>query len=208
MRTRVKICGITGAADAGLAVEAGADAVGFIFAPSPRRISIDAAAEIAASLPAFVTPVGVFVDPVHEEVAHARDRIPRLAVQLHGKESPAFAQSCGAGTIKAVPVDQGGAVHETLARANAFDGVTLLFDTQAETLGGTGIPFAWETLREVARTRRIVIAGGLNASNVGSCIAQVRPFGVDVRSGVERDGRKDRDRLRAFMDAVRTADAA
>ncbi len=203
--TLVKFCGCTSAAEATLAVEAGADAVGFILAPSPRRVDAATARAIAAALPATVRPVGVFVDPTREELVRLRDAIPTVTIQLSGNEAPELAASFDA--IKALHVGD-----ETLddlrALAERYSEATLLFDTRHPTLaGGTGRSFAWERVSPLVRARRAWIAGGLNPENVALCVRTLRPYGVDVRGGVESDGTKDRLKMRAFVRAVKETDA-
>jgi phosphoribosylanthranilate isomerase len=207
--TWVKFCGCTAWSDAALAVEAGADAVGMIFAPSPRRIDPAGARDIAARLPERVEAVGVFVDPSEEELAAALALLPRMSVQFCGSESPELVARYGARAIKAIHV---GEADETAALAAAcarYPLARVLFDTKAAGMaGGTGRTFAWDRVAPIARTRDVVIAGGLDAANVASCVRSVRPYGVDVRGGIESDGRKDAAKMRAFREAVRGADAA
>lgn len=209
-RTRIKICGCTTPRDVALAVAAGADAVGLIFAPSPRRLSLAAAAEAARELAPFTAAVGVFVNPTMAQVQAARDLIPRLIVQLHGEETPEFAARLGTDVIKTVHVDSSEPDVEALDRAaSAYPNTALLFDTSLRgRSGGSGATFSWDAVKTYARRRVVLIAGGLNAENVGACVRAVRPFGVDVRSGVESDGCKDENKMRAFVSAVREADAA
>jgi phosphoribosylanthranilate isomerase len=212
VRTRVKICGCTSAADAAIAVEAGADAVGVILAEeSERRVSIDRFREIAASVPAFVTVVAVFVDPPSSLVDEALKvgAIP----QFHGYEPADACEAFAAGPyLKAYHVRpdhvQTRATFDALARP--FEHATWLFDTAGASgrSGGTGRTFAWEIARELAGDRRFVVSGGLTPENVGDCVRAVRPYAVDVRSGVETNGAKDAAKVRAFVEAVREADAA
>lgn len=210
LRTRVKFCGCTSWEDVRLAIETGADAVGLIFAESPRRIGVDAVAAIADRLPPFVTPVGVFVDPAPEEIARARGIVPDLVVQLSGDEDPEFVASVGGTVIKAIHVDPSRAQAEDLQRAAArFPQAIAMFDTSVAGLaGGTGATFPWDAVAAIAAARPVLVAGGLTPGNVGGCVATVRPFGVDVRSGIETGGRKDPAKMRAFVRAVRDADAA
>jgi phosphoribosylanthranilate isomerase len=207
MRTRVKICGITRLEDAMLAVELGAVALGFNFyPPSPRQIAPSAAAEIMRRLPPFVTPVGVFADETDAEHVAAVAREARvIAVQLHG---PRFPESSGPlvgiPLIRAVAVRQGFKPEELgHLKASAF-----LLDTFDPNLcGGTGKTFNWRVAREAARYGPIILAGGLTPENVGEAVRTVRPFAVDVASGVESaPGIKDAVRLRAFFAAVEEAD--
>lgn len=209
-RTRVKFCGIASVDDAQLAIEQGVDEIGLIFAVSPRRIDLAAAVLIVGSLPSAIVPVGVFVDPTFEELSAALGAIPNLTLQLSGDELPAFVDRLGAPVVKAIHVQPGGESESSLkARADRYPRARLLFDTRSPAMaGGTGTVFAWNGLATLAREREIVVAGGLTSENVGSCVREIRPFGVDVRSGIETDGRKDAAKMRAFMEAVRTNDAA
>lgn len=209
MRTRIKFCGCTDLQDVMLAVETGADAIGMIFAPSPRRITESAARHIAERLPPFITPVGVFVDPTRDQIARARDIFPDLVVQLHGNESPSFVSSLDGKIIKTIHVapdaSDAGAVESA---ANEHPRAILLFDTVSNgKLGGTGTAFPWRLISELARERQVIVGGGLNPQNVPACVRAVRPFGVDVRSGIETGGRKDAAKMRAFVQAVKDSDA-
>jgi phosphoribosylanthranilate isomerase len=192
-----------------LAIETGADAIGMIFAPSPRRIAESAARHIAEHLPPFITPVGVFVDPTREQIARAREIFPDLVVQLHGNESPSFVSSLDGKIIKTihVPPDAADASAVEMA-ANQHPRAILLFDTIADgRLGGTGTAFPWRLVAPLARERQVIVGGGLSPENVPNCVRAVRPFGVDVRSGIETDGRKDAMKMRAFVQAVKDTDA-
>jgi phosphoribosylanthranilate isomerase len=207
MPTRVKICGITRREDARLAVELGAAALGFnFFRPSPRYLGPEAAREIIGRLPLFVTAVGVFADEVDGENV---DRVARQAgvavIQLHGPRFPGPSpglENCP--LIRAVAV-QSDFKPADLARlkANAF----LLDAFDAAVPGGTGKTFDWSLAREAKPYGTIILAGGLTPENVGEAIRAVRPFAVDVASGVESaPGGKDPARLRAFFAAVEEAD--
>ncbi len=194
----VKICGITRLEDAEAAVDAGAGAIGFIFWPkSPRFIDPFRAKQIAARLPAFVTPVGVFVNQPAESV-NGVARLVRLgAVQLHGDETMEYAASIGSPVIKALKV---GDPRVDVWRSQ--DTVLLDADDPIRR-GGTGQTIDWVAAASVAARRKIVLAGGLTPENVADAIARVRPFGIDVSSGVERaPGIKDHQRLRALFEAV------
>jgi phosphoribosylanthranilate isomerase len=209
VRTHVKICGCTSWSDASLAIESGADAIGLIFAAPPRRITWEAARSMADRLPPVVTPVGVFVNPTHDELMRARDIFPNLVIQLSGDETPSFVSSIEGKVVKAIHVDPDGADADRLTTAvDAYPGALVMFDTKTEgSSGGTGRTFPWHTVVPIARNRPIVIAGGLTPENVAACVRAVRPFGVDVRSGVETDGKKDAAKMRAFVGMVREADA-
>ncbi len=195
-----------------LAVETGADAVGFVFAPSPRRIAQSEARYIAGKIPPFITLVGVFVHPTHDDIARARDIFPDLVVQLSGDESPSFVSSIDAKTIKAIHIDAETASADAPAierACNEHPRAIILFDTKDPARsGGTGKTFPWRAIEPIARSRQVIVAGGLTAGNVAVCVRGVRPFGVDVRSGIETDSRKDPAKMRAFVRAVKDADAA
>ncbi|HEX3464156.1 MAG TPA: phosphoribosylanthranilate isomerase [Candidatus Elarobacter sp.] len=210
-RTRVKICGCTSPADVAIAVDAGADAVGVILAEeSERRVSIERFHQIAESVPALVTLVAVFVDPPAPLVDEAlkAGAIP----QFHGYEPADACEAFAAGPyLKAYHVRpdhvQTRKTFEALARP--FEHATWLFDTVGESgrSGGTGRTFTWQIARELAGDRPFVVSGGLTPENVGECVRTVRPYAVDVRSGVETNGAKDASKVRAFVEAVREADA-
>lgn len=193
-----------------LAVQCGADAIGMIFAPSVRQISPEAAREIARELPAFITPVGVFVDPLTDDIARARAIFPDLVVQLHGNEAPAFVASIDGKVIKTIHIPPEGAQPEEIdERCAAHPRALMLFDTAvAGRSGGTGITFNWRSIAQAARTREVLVAGGLTPDNVSNCVRTVRPFGVDAAGGIETDGRKDPFKMRAFVQAVKETDAA
>jgi phosphoribosylanthranilate isomerase len=210
LRTRIKFCGCTDMHDVMMAIETGADAIGMIFAPSPRRITASAAKHIAEQLPPFITPVGVFVDPTRDDIARARDIFPDLVIQLHGDEPPSFVSSVDGKVIKTIHVAQDAADPDAVERAgNEHPRAILLFDTVANgQRGGTGVTFPWRTIAPVARQRQVVVGGGLTPENISNCVRTVRPFGVDVRSGIETDARKDLQKMRAFVQAVKETDAS
>ena len=191
-------------------LETGADAIGMIFAPSPRRIAESAAKDIARQLPPFITPVGVFVNPSYEEIARARSIFPDLVIQLSGTESPTFVSSLEGKLIKAIHVLPEGESEEALAeRSDHHPRAITLFDTKIEGIpGGTGQTFAWRSIASIARRRQVMVSGGLTPENVSNCVRTVRPFGVDVRSGIETEGRKDLQKMRAFVQAVKDTDGA
>ncbi len=199
-----KLCGCTAWGDVALAIDAGADAFGMIFARSQRRIEWDAAVEIARRLPQGITPVAVFVDPSPDEVEAVRALFPRALLQFSGDESPEFVARYGDRAIKALHVD---APWDEIARRSArFPDATLLFDSRRDGLaGGTGTTFEWEGAAPLAALRRVVIAGGLTSENVAACLASTHAYGVDVRSGIETAGRKDPQKMRAFVRAARSS---
>ena len=211
VRTRVKICGCTSVADVALAVDAGADAVGVILAErSERRVGIERLRDIAQAVPAMVTLVAVLVDPPESLVDEALKvgAIP----QFHGDEPAEACEAFAAGPyIKAFHVEKRCAYYPDAfsKQARAFEHATWLFDTARDdgTSGGSGRTFAWNVARELAGARRFVVSGGLTPENVGDCVRAVRPYAVDVRSGVETNGLKDPAKIQAFVRAVRAADA-
>jgi len=207
MLTRVKICGITRWEDAQLAVELGASALGFNFYPlSPRYIEPAAARAIILKLPPLVTTVGIFADePNDERVAGVAKEARVTVVQLHGPQLPKLD-----GALAEFPKICGIAVKEGFKPEVLRDlgGDAFLLDAfDAKLLGGTGKPFNWALARDASRFGIIILAGGLTPENVGRAIREVRPFAVDVASGVEAaPGVKDASKLRAFFQEVRRAD--
>ncbi len=216
-RTRVKICGITRIEDGVAAAHAGADAIGFVFWPgSPRAVAVERARVIAAALPPFVTIVGLFVDPAAEHVRATLKALPLDLLQFHGGEDPEFCRAFGRPYIKAVPVLAKAARIDLLEYAARYpDARGLLFDAPPSDglPGGTGQTFDWDELPR-GLPRPLVLSGGLTAGNVGGAIRRLRPWAVDVSSGVEAigaDGRpvrgsKDPARVVAFIEEVRHAD--
>jgi phosphoribosylanthranilate isomerase len=210
--TRIKFCGLTTLEDAERAVGAGAWAIGLIFWPrSPRRCELGAAVEIAAAAKRRVEVAGVFVNAPLDRVAETADAVGLTMLQLHGDEGPAYcaeaARRTGCKVIKAVRVRS----RADVQAAGAFHTDYHLLDSYIAGMpGGTGETFAWE----IARMHRtpthpvpVILSGGLNPSNVAEAIGVVRPFAVDVASGVERTpGRKDPEKLDAFVAAVRAAE--
>jgi phosphoribosylanthranilate isomerase len=197
----VKICGMTRVEDAMAAVDAGAGAIGFIFWPaSPRFIDPHRARKIAAMLPPFVTAVGVFVNQPLDYVNGVSSLVRLGAVQLHGDETPAFAAAVTSPVIKAMSLGAGD-VQAWPAE------VRVLLDVHDPVVrGGTGRTIDWTAAADVAAQRRILLAGGLTPDNVADAVARVRPFGIDVSSGVERaPGIKDHRRLQALFEAVHDA---
>jgi phosphoribosylanthranilate isomerase len=212
-RLLVKICGITSPADAALAVEAGADAVGFVFwLMSPRKATVERAAEIARELPETVLRVGVFVDAPREEMARVADAVGLDLLQLHGDEPPEALAGLPRPALKAVRVGKGFAQEVAMRYASHAAGVVVDTRLAGETLrpGGTGVPFDWSLVKGLAeRVPFLMLAGGLGPSNVAEAIRAVRPHAVDVSSGVEAlPGRKDPEKTRAFVEAARTAEAS
>lgn len=205
---RVKICGIRDEAAAAAAAAAGADAVGFVFASSRRQVDVAQARRIAATLPPFVARVGVFVDDALDRVRAAADAVPLDAVQLHGDETP---EDCEALQTAGVRVIKALRLRGPLPAAEAarWPAVAVLLDSyRPDAYGGTGVPFDWRWAAEAAGRVRIILSGGLTPETVGQAIAAVRPYSVDVSSGVETGGRKDPGKIRAFVAAVRAAATA
>jgi phosphoribosylanthranilate isomerase len=198
----VKICGTTSEDDALLAVAMGADAVGFIFAPSPRQMSLDKVRDIVRRLPSDVLSVGVFRNEMASRVVKMISEARLGAAQLHGHESPedtAWVAERVPVTIKVFPPG-----HEGLQHLGAYGADMVMIDNERP---GSGEVFDW-SLAEGAPLagHRLILAGGLNAGNVAGAIRRVQPWGVDVASGVEsRPGRKDPTRLRAFVEAAKAA---
>jgi phosphoribosylanthranilate isomerase len=209
IRTRVKVCGLTRASDARAAVLAGADALGVILVPGARRAvtHVEAAAVFAEASP-FVTRVGVFVDPSLDDVLQAVDRLGLQAVQLSGSEGPDLCAQVPLPVIKAFHVGSGFDV-SAVARYGDVIAAALLDTAVAGEHGGTGQTFHWTQITDLPEGLPIVLAGGLHPGNVGEAIAAIRPYAVDVSSGVEAAVReKDPARIEAFFAAVRAADAA
>ncbi len=206
MRTRVKICGITSVSDALAAAQHGADAIGLIFyPPSPRFVIPERAREIAAGLPAFVARVAVFVNPAAADVAAVIGACRPDLLQFHGEEAADFCRGFGVPYLRALRVRPGVDLLESLSPFGDAAG-WLLDAYRQELYGGTGEAFDWGLIpRELARP--LILSGGLDAENVGAAIRRVRPWAVDVSSGVEAaKGVKDERRIAAFMEAVRNAD--
>jgi phosphoribosylanthranilate isomerase len=205
----VKICGITRRADAYAAIDAGAAAVGFVFWPeSPRFIDPYRARGIAAALPPFVTTVGVFVDQPADHVSRVASLVRLSAVQLHGSETPDYAAALGRPVIKAVTLGErpgGGSLEEEQEEISQWPNhVALLLDVLDPVKhGGTGQVIDWNRAAPVAARRPVLLAGGLTPENVAAAIRRVRPFGIDVSSGVEESpGVKDHGRVRALFKAI------
>ncbi len=205
VRTRIKICGVSRPEDVAAAVEAGADAIGFVFHPgSPRHVSLDQAASLARGMPPYVTPVGLFVNAGAETIATAVAAIPTLVLQFHGDESPAQCAAAGRAFLKAARMAPGFDLLDFAYRFSEARG--LLLDTHVEAFGGSGKVFDWSLVPRGV-PHRLVLSGGLHAGNVGSGIRELRPWAVDVSSGVESSrGVKDAAAIQAFCDAVREAD--
>jgi phosphoribosylanthranilate isomerase len=202
---RIKICGIRDETDALAAAEAGADAIGLIFAPSRRQVDLAQARRIAASLPPFVARVGVFVNEAFDRLRSLVDGVRLDAVQLHGDETAEYCcavRDLGVTTIKAIQV--AGPLDVAGVRALPVSAV-LLDAYRPGRRGGIGEPFDWRLAAPVAAVVPVILSGGLTAANVAAGIAAVRPYAVDASSGVETDGRKDPAKIHAFVQAARAS---
>ncbi len=200
-----KVCGITNEADADAAVAAGADALGFVFWPhSPRAIDLDTASDIVGQVPEEVQKVGVFVDVSIAELNAAAARVPLDLVQLSGNESPAACAALARPAWKALRLSAATSMEEAAKLASAYADCTLLVDASVPgEYGGTGETSNWPVAAALAASHRVVLAGGLNADNLADAVDSVRPWGIDVSSGVEKSpGRKDHDELRRFAAAL------
>ena len=206
MRTRIKICGITRPGDAVAAAQAGADAIGLVFyPPSPRFLNVERAREIRDALPPFVQAVALFVNPDAAQVAQAIGRVHPALLQFHGEETPDFCAQFGLPYVKACRVTQGVDLLKYLRLFSAASG--WLLDAHVEEYGGVGARFDW-SLVPARLERPLVLSGGLTRENVGEAVRRVRPWAVDVSSGVELSkGIKDAAKIAAFIAEVRNADA-
>lgn len=206
MHTWIKICGTTCLADALAAVEAGADALGFIFASSKRQITISGARHIIRELPPHVERIGVFLDAAPEEIRTVLDQVPLTGIQMHGSESPAE-------VYKQLQADRRDSIFKikTVIARDGFEiaGEQLVDAFLLDSGAGTGKVFDWATAKaKLSRgSQRIILAGGLTPQNVGRALRTLKPWGVDVVTGVESEpGRKDAQKLMAFVSAVRKAE--
>ena len=198
---RIKICGVTRAEDALAAVRLGADALGFNFWPgSKRHITPAAARLIIARLPPFVTPVGVFVNQLEGEMRAIAAETGIQVFQLHGDEPPELCARLPLPVVKAIPVDQ----VRALSRLLSYEVSAFLLDTPSRGYGGSGEPFDWSLAEGVSEVAPVILAGGLTPENVAAAVRAVRPYAVDVASGVESSpGVKDMARMSRFFAAVR-----
>ena len=204
MRTRIKICGITRPADGQAAARAGADAVGLVFyPPSPRYLSLERAREIRDALPPFVQSVALFVNADAAQVSQVVGAVHPAMLQFHGEETPQFCAQFGLPYVKACRVKTGVDTLEYLrpfSRAAAW-----LFDSHVPEYGGVGESFDWSLVP--ATDKPVILSGGLSQSNVAEAVRRVKPWGVDVSSGVESaKGIKDAGKIAAFIAEVRNAD--
>ena len=204
---RTKICGITAIDDAQAAVAAGADAIGLVFyAKSSRCVTAAQAAEIERAVGPFVTTVGLFVDAAREEIEAVLQAVPLQLLQFHGHETPAFCASFKRPFIKAIRMADGVDVLAADREYAAAGALGLLLDSYSPAApGGTGETFGWERIPANLQLP-LILAGGLSPENVGAAVAQVKPYAVDVSSGVESaPGRKDSARIAAFVRAAHAA---
>jgi len=204
LRTRVKICGITRSADAAAAAQAGADAIGLVFyPPSPRFLSVERAREIRDALPPFVQSVALFVNADAAQVAQVIGRVHPAMLQFHGDEAPEFCAQFGLPFVKACRVKKGISALEYLRPFSSA--AAWLFDSHVPEYGGVGESFDWSLVP--ATDKPVILSGGLSQANVAAAIRRVKPWGVDVSSGVESaKGLKDAGKIAAFIAEVRNAD--
>lgn len=200
---RVKICGITRQEDVQAAVAAGADALGFVFAPRSRRmLDPDAAAALVRRVPAFVSRVGLFMDQDSEQVRRILDRVPLSLLQFHGREDAAFCRQFGLPYIKALAM--GSAPSLALAERSYADAAGLLLDShRSGEVGGTGRSFEWAGIPDLELP--LILAGGLTPDSVRQAVRQVRPWAVDVSSGVEdAPGIKNAEKMKIFVSEAKS----
>ena len=191
--TKVKICGLSTKGAVETAVSAGADYIGFVFAPSKRQVTLEQATELAEIIPTNVKKVGVFVSPSRAELLEAIDKVGLDFVQVHGQVVDKLFENLPCGSIQAVQVDGNGHVPNSQADY-------LLFDAP---VAGSGQTFDWGRLDTTKLAQPFFIAGGLNEDNVARAIQHFSPFAVDVSSGVETDGQKDHEKIRRFIERVK-----
>ena len=191
--TKVKICGLSNIEAVKTAVSAGADYIGFVFAPSKRQVTVEQAIDLAKFIPSHIQKVGVFVSPSRAELLEAVDKVGLDFVQVHGQVVDKLFENLPCGSIQAVQVDGDGHVPNSQADY-------LLFDAP---VAGSGQTFDWGQLDTTELSQPFFIAGGLNEDNVEEAIQHFTPFAVDVSSGVETDGQKDHEKIRRFIERVK-----
>ena len=191
--TKVKICGLSTKEAVKTAVSAGADYIGFVFAPSKRQVTLEQAIELAKFIPSHIQKVGVFVSPSRAELLEAVDKVGLDFVQVHGQVVDKLFENLPCASIQAVQVDGNGHVPNSQADY-------LLFDAP---VAGSGQTFDWGRLHTTELAQPFFIAGGLNEDNVARAIQHFTPFAVDVSSGVETDGQKDHEKIRRFIERVK-----
>ena len=190
--TKVKICGLSNIEAVETAVSAGADYIGFVFAPSKRQVTLEQAAELAKFIPSHIQKVGVFVSPSRADLLEAIEKVGLDLVQVHGQVVDKLFENLPCGSIQAVQVDERGHVPNSQADY-------LLFDAP---VAGSGQTFDWGRLDTTELAQPFFIAGGLNEDNVARAIQHFSPFAVDVSSGVETNGQKDHEKIRRFIERV------
>ncbi len=198
--TKVKICGLMQLEHVQVAVESGADAVGFVFAKSHRRVTMEQAKKLATAVPSHVLKIGVFVNEPLDEVERIAREVPLDLVQLHGDETPDYARSVSLPTIKALSIT----CEEDVQKAAQYDVDYFLFDAPGvEFRGGSGHSFDWTLLAQSKISLdKVILAGGLTEVNINRAIERVQPFMVDVSSGVETEKQKDSNKIRTFIRAI------
>ncbi|QTC43151.1 phosphoribosylanthranilate isomerase [Bacillus sp. V3] len=200
--TKVKVCGIREREEAKWAADAGADAVGFVFAESKRRVTLEKAADIADSLPKDILKIGVFVNASESELQYAMDVVKLDYVQLHGDETPEFCRELTIPFIKAISIRE---KSDLQALQRYGSGLLLVDSGKGPFRGGNGATFDWEYLSDYESLKdNIILAGGLKKENVTEAIKKTEPYMVDVSSGVERNGRKDCKMIKAFIKEVKS----
>lgn len=199
--TKVKICGLMESQHVKAAVDAGVDAIGFVFAPSKRQVTIAEAQALAKDIPLGVLKIGVFVNASRDEIEQTYREVPLDFVQFHGEESSDFIKNVGLPSIKVLSVYS----TEDANRAAHYETDYFLFDTPGTDFkGGSGTTFDWLLMKDAGvQSDKVILAGGLNADNVAQAIRTVHPYMVDVSSGVESMGKKDENLIRAFIEAVK-----
>jgi phosphoribosylanthranilate isomerase len=198
---KVKICGITDLTTALAAIDYGADAIGFVFAESKRRISVEKAKEIVAHLPKEVLKVGVFVNEEKAKIEEIATIVGLSHVQLHGDETPAFSESLSFPIIKAISVHD----EQSLKRIDDYSCEYVLLDgPKGKYRGGNGLAFDWHCISaNKIKNKKVLLAGGLHEENVEEAIRLIKPYMVDVSSGVETEGKKDLDKIQSFINKAK-----
>lgn len=208
MRTRIKICGLRTAEAIAACADHGADAIGFVFyPPSPRAVTVQELEPLLESIPPWITPVALFVNPSVAQVDAVVKAVPQVLLQFHGDESPAFCESFARPYMKAIRMKEGIDLLAEAARFGHAQG--LLIDSWSEQYGGSGHTFDWSLLDAISGSSLpFVLSGGLSDANVAEAIKRVKPYGVDVSSGVESQrGVKSLEKIASFCRAVHKADA-
>jgi len=198
---KVKICGITDVHTARMAVQYGADAIGLVFADSKRKVTIDRAKEIASTLPPEVLKIGVFVNESRDEIERIASVVGLTHIQLHGEESAAFSKTLKLPVIKAISFQGSDSLQDIIPFPADF---ILLDGPKGKYHGGNGLAFDWsEVNTSIIKEKKIILAGGLHIDNVAQAIAVIRPYMVDVSSGVETNGTKDLMKIKVFIEKVK-----